>query len=56
MRTAERSDDAIGSRRDRERLMTSTQASFKPLRALGDFYAMALDMSVLAGSPRPGDG
>jgi hypothetical protein len=26
-----RSDDAIGSRRDRELLMTSTQASWKPL-------------------------
>lgn len=26
-----RSDDAIGSRRDRELLMTSTQASWKPV-------------------------
>jgi hypothetical protein len=45
-----------GSRRDCELLMTSTQASFKPLRALGDFYTMALDPLVLAGLPRPGDG
>jgi len=36
-----------GSRRDCELLMTSTQASFKPLRALGDFYAVALDTLVL---------
>jgi hypothetical protein len=28
-------------------LMTSTQASFKPLRALGGFHAMALDTLVL---------
>ena len=45
--TPGRSDDAIGSRRDRELLMTSTQASFKPLRALGGFRAMALDTLVL---------
>jgi hypothetical protein len=56
VRTAERSDDAIGSRRDRELLMTSAQASFRPLRALGDCYAMALDTLVLAGLPRLGDG
>jgi hypothetical protein len=47
VRTPGRSDDAIGSRRDRELLMTSTQASFKPLRALGGFHAMALDTLVL---------
>lgn len=45
--TPGRSDDATGSRRDRELLMTSTQASFKPLRALGGFHAMALDTLVL---------
>ena len=45
--TPGRSDDAIGSRRDRELLMTSTQASFKPLRALGGFHAVALDTLVL---------
>jgi len=45
--TPGRSDDATGSRRDRELLMTSTQASFKPLRALGGSHAMALDTLVL---------
>ena len=45
--TPGRSDDAIGRRRNRELLMTSTQASFMPRRALGGFHAMVLDTLVL---------
>jgi phospholipid/cholesterol/gamma-HCH transport system permease protein len=42
-----RSDNAVGGRRDRELLMTSSQTSWKPVRALGDFYGVALDTLVL---------
>jgi len=44
--TPGRSDDAIGRRRNRELLMTSTQASFSR-GALGGFHAMVLDTLVL---------